>query len=153
MQKRLRAIGLRPINALVDVTNYITYDRCRPLHVYDADKVKGGIVARLGKTGESFLALDGKTYEVDEDACVIADKERVLGFGGIMGGEETGSTEKTVNVFIESAYFDPLRTARTGRKYGINSDARYRFERGIDPQSVRLGRQSRCENDRGDLRR
>ena len=139
MQKRLRAIGLRPINALVDVTNYITYDRCRPLHVYDADNVKGGIEARLGRTGESFLALDGKTYEVDGDACVIADKERVLGFGGIMGGEETGSTEKTVNVFIESAYFDPLRTARTGRKYGINSDARYRFERGIDPQSVRLG--------------
>ncbi len=139
MQKRLRAIGLRPINALVDVTNYITYDRCRPLHVYDADKVKDGIEARLGKKGESFLALDGKTYEVDEDACVIADKARVLGFGGIMGGEETGCTEKTVNVFIESAYFDPVRTARTGRRFGINSDARYRFERGIDPQSERLG--------------
>ncbi len=139
LQRRLRAIGLRPINVLVDVTNYITFDRCRPLHVYDVDKLKGGIVARLGKQGESFVALDGKTYEVDESACVIADKDSVLGFGGIMGGEESGSTEDTVNVFIESAYFDPIRTAETGRKAGISSDARYRFERGIDPMSVRLG--------------
>lgn len=139
MQHRLRAIGLRPINALVDVTNYVSFDRCRPLHVYDADKVKGGIHARLGKKGESFLALDGKTYEADEEACVIADKSRVLGFGGIMGGEESGCTEETVNVFIESAYFDPIRTAATGRRNGINSDARYRFERGIDPLSERLG--------------
>ncbi len=139
LQQRLRAIGLRPINALVDVTNYITYDRCRPLHVYDADKVEGGIHARLGKTGESFRALDGKTYEADEETCVIADDARVLGFGGIMGGEETGCSDATMNVFIESAYFDPIRTARTGRKHGIHSDARYRFERGIDPQSERLG--------------
>jgi phenylalanyl-tRNA synthetase beta chain len=139
MQRRLRAIGLRPINALVDVTNYVSYDRCRPLHVYDADKVKGGIHARLGKQGESFLALDGKTYEADSEICVIADKSRVLGFGGIMGGEESGCTGGTVNVFIESAYFDPIRTAATGRKHGINSDARYRFERGIDPHSVQLG--------------
>jgi phenylalanyl-tRNA synthetase beta chain len=139
MQKRLRAIGLRPINALVDITNYISYDRCRPLHVYDADKVHGGIHARLGKKGESFLALDGRSYEVDDEACVIADKTRVLGFGGIMGGEESGCTEETVNVLIESAYFDPVRTARTGRKYGIVSDARFRFERGIDPHSVRAG--------------
>ncbi len=139
LQKRLRAIGLRPINALVDVTNYITFDRCRPLHVYDADKVQGVIHARLGKKGENFLALDGRTYDVDSEACVIADDGRVLGFGGIMGGEETGCTEETVNVLIESAYFDPVRTARTGRRYGIHSDARYRFERGIDPQSERLG--------------
>jgi phenylalanyl-tRNA synthetase beta chain len=139
MQKRLRAIGLRPINALVDITNYVSYDRCRPLHVYDADKVSGDICARLGRNGESFLALDGKIYAADDEACVIADETRVLGFGGIMGGEESGCTDKTVNVFIESAYFDPIRTARTGRRYGVNSDARYRFERGIDPQSVRLG--------------
>ncbi len=139
LQQRLRAIGLRPINALVDVTNYITYDRCRPLHVYDADQVVGGIEARLGRKGESFRALDGKTYEADGADCVIADKDRVIGFGGIMGGETTGCTEATVNVFIESAYFDPVRTARTGRKHGIHSDARYRFERGIDPRSARPG--------------
>jgi phenylalanyl-tRNA synthetase beta chain len=139
LQQRLRAIGLRPINALVDVTNYITFDRCRPLHVYDADKVEGGIHARLGKAGESFKALDGRTYAADAETCVIADERRVLGFGGIMGGEETGCGEATVNVFIEAAYFDPIRTAQTGRKTGIHSDARFRFERGIDPQSERLG--------------
>jgi phenylalanyl-tRNA synthetase beta chain len=139
LQQRLRAIGLRPINALVDVTNYVTYDRCRPLHVYDADKLKGGIHARLGRKGESFAALDGKTYEVDAEMCVIADDGGVLGLGGIMGGESTGSSEETVNVFIESAYFDPVRTAMTGRKTSIRSDARYRFERGIDPSSEKLG--------------
>ncbi len=133
MQRQLKAIGLRPINALVDITNYITYDRGRPLHVYDADKLSGNIHARMGKTGESLAALDGKEYQVDEDICVIADDACVLGFGGIMGGEMSGCTEDTVNVFIESAFFDPLRTAATGRRLGIESDARYRFERGIDP--------------------
>ncbi len=139
MQRRLRAIGLRPINAAVDVTNYVSYDRARPLHVYDADKLHGPIMARLGKKGESFAGLDGKTYEVDETMCVIADKAHVLGLGGIMGGEATGCTGATTNIFIESAYFDPARTAATGRKTGINSDARYRFERGIDPQSEMTG--------------
>lgn len=133
---RLKAIGLRPINALVDVTNYLTYDRARPLHVYDADRLKGEIHARLGRKGESFLALDGKTYEVDETTCVIADDNGVLGFGGVMGGEETGCTAETTSVFIECALFDPLRTARTGRKTAIHSDARYRFERGVDPAFV-----------------
>ncbi|WP_350336003.1 phenylalanine--tRNA ligase subunit beta [Coralliovum pocilloporae] len=136
MQDRLRAIGLRPINALVDITNYVSYDRGRPLHVYDADKLNGNIQARLGREGESFLALDGKDYAVDETMCVIADDTSVLGFGGIMGGEESGSTNETVNVFIECAWFDPIRTATTGRKAGINSDARYRFERTVDPESV-----------------
>ena len=139
MQRRLRAIGLRPINAAVDVTNYISYDRARPLHVYDADKLQGPVMARLGSKGESFLALDGKTYEVDETMCVIADQAQVLGLGGVMGGEATGCTEATTNIFIESAYFDPARTAATGRKTGINSDSRYRFERGIDPQSEMTG--------------
>jgi len=139
LQQRLRAIGLRPINALVDITNYVTFDRCRPLHVYDADKLKGGIHARLGRKGESFAALDGKSYSADAEMCVIADNSAVLGLGGIMGGVATGCTEETVNVFIESAYFDPIRTAMTGRKTGIRSDARYRFERGIDPASERLG--------------
>jgi phenylalanyl-tRNA synthetase beta chain len=136
LRARLKAIGLRPINALVDITNYISYDRVRPLHVYDADKLSGAIRARLGKTGESFAALDGKTYAVDGDMCVIADDRAVLGLGGVMGGMDTGVTESTTNVFIESAYFDPKRTARTGRKLGIQSDARYRFERGVDPDFV-----------------
>ena len=136
LQRRLKAIGLRPINALVDITNYIAYDRGQPLHVYNADKLKGAIRARLGRKGESFKALDGKTYEVDEDMCVIADDSGVLGLGGVIGGEETASTEVTTSVFIESAYFDPKRTARTGRKLGIQSDARFRFERGVDPTFV-----------------
>jgi phenylalanyl-tRNA synthetase beta chain len=139
LQRRLRAIGLRPINAAADVTNYISYDRARPLHVYDADKLHGPIMARLGKKGESFVALDGKTYDVDETMCVIADKAHVLGLGGVMGGEASGCTEATTNIFIESAYFDPARIAATGRKTGINSDSRYRFERGVDPQSELLG--------------
>ncbi len=136
LQRRLKAIGLRPINALVDITNYISYDRGRPLHVYDADKLSGAIRARLGKKGESFKALDGKTYEADGDMCVIADDGGVLGLGGVIGGEETGSTDATTDVFIESAYFDPKRTARTGRTLNIQSDARYRFERGVDPAFV-----------------
>jgi phenylalanyl-tRNA synthetase beta chain len=136
LRARLKAIGLRPINALVDITNYISFDRARPLHVYDADKLSGAIRARLGKTGESFAALDGKTYAVDGDMCVIADDRAVLGLGGVMGGMDTGVTESTTNVFIESAYFDPKRTARTGRNLGIQSDARYRFERGVDPDFV-----------------
>jgi phenylalanyl-tRNA synthetase beta chain len=97
---------------------------------------KGAIRARLGRRGESFLALDGKTYEVDGDMCVIADDAKVLGLGGVIGGEETGVTDATTNVFIESAYFDPKRTARTGRRLNIQSDARYRFERGVDPEFV-----------------
>jgi phenylalanyl-tRNA synthetase beta chain len=139
MQRRLKAVGLRPINALVDVTNYISMDRGRPLHVYDADKLKGAIRARLGKKGETFAGLDGKMHEVDETMCVIADDRAVLGFGGILGGEETGCTEETTNVLIECAYFDPVRTAATGRKAGVQSDARYRFERGVDPAFILPG--------------
>jgi phenylalanyl-tRNA synthetase beta chain len=136
LQRRVKAIGLRPINALVDITNYTSYDRGRPLHVYDADRLKGSIRARLGRKSESFKALDGKTYEVDDDMCVIADDRGVLGLGGVIGGEQTGSTDATTNVFIESAYFDPKRTARTGRRLNIQSDARFRFERGVDPAFV-----------------
>jgi phenylalanyl-tRNA synthetase beta chain len=139
MQRRLKAVGLRPINAVVDVTNYISLDRGRPLHVYDADKLQGAIRARLGKKGEKFVGLDGKTYEADETMCVIADERAVLGFGGIMGGEETGCTHETRNVLIECAYFDPLRTAATGRKVGLQTDARYRFERGVDPAFIEPG--------------
>ncbi len=139
LQKRLKAVGLRPISILVDVTNYISIDRGRPLHVYDADKLKGAVRARLGKPGEKFKALDGKDYQVEPDMCVIADDAGPLGFGGIMGGDASGCTETTTNVLIESAYFDPLRTAASGRKAGITSDARYRFERGVDPAFVEGG--------------
>ncbi|CAA2136986.1 phenylalanine--tRNA ligase subunit beta [Hyphomicrobium sp. ghe19] len=139
MQNRLKAAGLRPINALVDVTNYISLDRGRPLHVYDAHKIKGALHARLGKNGEKFLALDGKEYTVDDTMCVIADDSGPLGLGGVMGGESTGCTPETKAVLIESAWFDPVRTAATGRKTGLVSDARYRFERGVDPASVRPG--------------
>jgi len=139
LQNRLKAVGLRPINALVDVTNYISQEHGRPLHVYDADKLKGAVRARLGKDGETFLGLDGKTHGVDDTMCVIADDSGPVGFGGIMGGEDTGCTESTTNVLIESAYFDPVRTAATGRKSGLITDARYRFERGVDPQSVMPG--------------
>jgi len=139
MQQRLKAVGLRPINALVDVTNYISLDRGRPLHVYDADKLVGAIRARLGRKGETFAGLDGKTYEVDDSMCVIADDRAVLGFGGILGGGDTGVTAATRNILIECATFDPVRTAATGRKAGIQSDARYRFERGVDPAFIKPG--------------
>lgn len=136
LQRRLKAIGLRPINALVDITNFVSYDRGRPLHVYDADKLTGTICARLGAEGEAFEALDGNEYDVGTEMCVIADDAAVLGLGGIMGGESTGCTEETQNVFIESAFFDPIRTAKTGRSLNVQSDARYRFERGVDPAYV-----------------
>ena len=139
LQNRLKAVGLRPINALVDVTNYISQDRGRPLHVYDADKIAGAVRARLGKEGEKFLGLDGREYAVDEEMCVIADDKGPLGLGGVIGGEASGSTEATKNVLIECAWFDPLRTAATGRKTGLVTDARYRFERGVDPESVLPG--------------
>ena len=137
MQDLLRAIGLRPINALVDVTNFLTYDRARPLHVYDAAKIAGGVIeARLGRAGESVAALDGKTYRVTDEMCVIADSSGAIGLGGVMGGESTGSTLETTEVFIESAWFDPIRTAQTGRDLGLVSDAQYRFARGVDPGFV-----------------
>ena len=137
LQQRLISIGLRPINALVDITNLITHDRARPLHVYDADKLFGGVIeARLGRPGEKVAALDGKTYEVTPEICVIADGSGAIGLGGVMGGESTGVSEATANVFIESAWFDPIRTAQTGRTTGITSDAQYRFARGVDPESL-----------------
>ncbi|MGH6869942.1 MAG: phenylalanine--tRNA ligase subunit beta [Rhizomicrobium sp.] len=136
VQDRLKAVGLRPISALVDITNLLSLDRGRPLHVFDADKLTGNIQARMARDGETLLALDGKSYALDPEMCVIADDAGARGIAGIMGGADTGCTEATVNVYIESAYFDPVRTARTGRKLGIVSDARYRFERGVDPEFV-----------------
>ena len=137
LQRRLTSVGLRPINALVDVTNYLTYDRARPLHVYDAAKIQGGFLdARLAREGESLLALDGRTYALDPEVCVIADASGVIDLGGVMGGESTGCSEATTEVFVEAAYFDPIRTAETGRKLGLVSDAQYRFARGVDPGFV-----------------
>jgi phenylalanyl-tRNA synthetase beta chain len=133
MQRRLTAIGLRPINALVDVTNYVTFDRGRPLHVFDAAKVKGNLTVRLAESGEEVLALDGRTYRLDGDTVVIADEAGVESIAGIMGGEHSGCDEGTTDVLIESALWDPLNVARTGRRLGIVTDARYRFERGVDP--------------------
>jgi phenylalanyl-tRNA synthetase beta chain len=133
LQQRLTAIGLRPINALVDITNFITFDRGRPLHVFDAAKVHGNLTVRRAKKGETLLALDGKTYTLDETICVIADEKGVESLAGIMGGEASGCSETTTDVLIESALWEPLNIAQTGRKLSIQSDARYRFERGVDP--------------------
>lgn len=139
LQARLRAIGLRPISALVDITNLITFDRGRPLHVFDAAKLTGDLSARLARPGETITALDGKTYTLDGEMVVIADDAAPQGIGGIMGGQESGCTEDTTDVFIEAALFDPIRVATAGRKLGINSDARYRYERGVDPEFNRSG--------------
>ena len=148
LQDCLKSVGLRSISALVDVTNLISYDRARPLHVYDAGKLSGDvIVARLGHNHEHLIALDGETYALSQDMCVIADGvgdgepdgARPIGLGGVMGGVSTGCDDDTTEVFIECAWFDPVRTARTGRATGIASDAQYRFARGVDPASVLPG--------------
>ena len=133
LKKRLIAIGLRPINALVDITNFITFDRGRPLHVFDAAKVRGDLTVRRARAGETLPALDGKTYTLDDQICVIADADGVESLAGIMGGEKTGCSAETTDVLIESALWNPANISQTGRRLGVNSDARYRFERGVDP--------------------
>ena len=133
MQERLTAIGLRPINALVDITNYLTFDRGRPLHVFDAAKVHGALVVRPAIAGETIEALDGKTYTLEAGMVVIAGDRGVESIAGIMGGQTSGCNENTTDVLIESALWDAASIAQTGRKLGINTDARYRFERGVDP--------------------
>ena len=139
LQARLKAIGLRPISALVDVTNFFTFDRNRPLHVFDADKVSGDLRLYRAKGGETITGLDEKEYTFGPGMTVIADDRGPESIAGIMGGLATGCTEETETVFVEAAYFDPVQTAHTGRGLGINSDARYRFERGIDPTWTPLG--------------
>ncbi|RWP17169.1 MAG: phenylalanine--tRNA ligase subunit beta [Mesorhizobium sp.] len=134
LQQRLIAIGLRPISALVDITNFVTFDRGRPLHVFDANKVADNLTVRRARDGEKVLALDGREYTLTPDMCVIADQDGVESIAGIMGGEHSGCDENTTDVLIESALWDPITTARTGRTLGIISDARYRFERGVDPE-------------------
>jgi len=139
LQQRLTAIGLRPVNALVDITNYLTFDQGRPLHVFDADKIQGKLTVRPARDGEKLLALNGKEYALSTAHCVIADERGVLSISGIMGGQQSGCDDKTTNVIVESALWDARAIARTGRELGIISDARYRFERGVDPDSMLPG--------------
>jgi phenylalanyl-tRNA synthetase beta chain len=139
LQTRLKAIGLRPISTLVDITNYVTFAYGRPLHVFDADKVKGDIHARMAKASETLNALDNKSYTLTSEMTVIADDAGAEGIAGIIGGIHSSCSDTTTNVFLEAAWFDPTRTAATGRKLGIHSDARFRFERGVDPGFVETG--------------
>jgi phenylalanyl-tRNA synthetase beta chain len=139
LRRRLEAIGLRPISALVDITNFMTFDLNRPLHVFDAGRLQGDLTVRFARPGETLLALNGQEYALDTEISAIADKAGVRSLGGVIGGEATGCTEATTEVFIEAALFDPVRTAATGRRLNISSDARYRFERGLDPAFVRDG--------------
>ena len=139
LQNRLKAIGLRPISALVDITNYFTIGLNRPLHVFDVAKVQGKLRIQAAAGGEDFLALDGKTYALRAGQMVISDDQGVESLAGIMGGEVSGCTEATTDVFLESAWWDPITIATTGRALKINSDARYRFERGVDPAFTRPG--------------
>ncbi len=139
LKDKLLAIGLRPISALVDITNYMTVDLCRPLHVFDADNVRGDLHVRLARPGERLMALNEREYDLDAEMTVIADDAEPEALGGVMGGMRTACTGETVNVFLELALFDPVRTATTGRKLGLPSDARYRFERGIDPSFLAPG--------------
>jgi len=136
LRSRLEAIGLRPISALVDITNFLTFDLNRPLHVFDAGRLEGDLTVRFARPGETLLALNGQELALDAEITAIADKAGVQSLGGVIGGEATGCTEATTEVFIEAALFDAVRTAATGRKLNVASDARYRFERGLDPAFV-----------------
>ncbi len=139
LRQRLLAVGMRPISALVDITNFITIDRSRPLHVFDADKLSGDVHVRLANQGETLDALNEKVYQLDSEMTVVCDDEGPIALGGIIGGIRTACDTETRNVFVESALFDPIRTATTGRKLNIESDARYRFERGVDRSGARSG--------------
>ena len=139
LKERILALGLRPISAVVDITNYVMFDLNRPLHAYDLDKIKNSITVRNSKKGETLKALDNKVYTLKENMCVISDDEGALGLGGIIGGVRSGTELDTKNILIESAYFDPSITRKTSKELEINSDAKFRFERGIDPQSVKEG--------------
>ena len=139
LKKYLESVGQKPISAIVDITNYVMLDINRPLHAYDADKIKEKIIVRRSKKGESFKALDNKNYQLSADHCVISDKEKVLGLGGIIGGETTGIELDTTNIFLEAASFDPISIAKSSKELGIITDAKYRFERGVDPNSIEEG--------------
>ena len=136
LKNKLLALGLKPISAVVDITNYVMFDLNRPLHAYDADKIDKEIIVRDSKQDEEFEALDNKKYKLKKGMCVIADKSSVLGLGGIIGGTKTSTELETKNILLESAYFLPKSIRKTARNLSINSDAKYRFERGVDPNSV-----------------
>jgi len=136
LRAKIESVGVRSINNIVDISNLVMLELGQPTHAFDADKLKGGVNVRLARDGEKFLALDGKTYSLKPDNCVVADQERPVGIGGVMGGEETGVTELTKNVLLEAAYFLPASIRRTARELNLPSDASYRFERGVDPEMV-----------------
>ena len=136
LRAKIESVGVRSINNIVDISNFVMLELGQPTHAFDADKLKGGINVRLARDGEKFLALDGKTYSLKPDNCVVADQERAVGIGGVMGGEETGVTDSTKNILLEAAYFLPASIRRTARELNLPSDASYRFERGVDPEMV-----------------
>jgi phenylalanyl-tRNA synthetase beta chain len=136
LRAKIESVGIRSINNIVDISNFVMLELGQPTHAFDADKLKGGINVRLARDGEKFLALDGKTYSLKPDNCVVADQERAVGIGGVMGGEETGVTGSTKNVLLEAAYFLPASIRRTARELNLPSDASYRFERGVDPEML-----------------
>ncbi|MBA1337394.1 MAG: phenylalanyl-tRNA synthetase beta chain, partial [Pelagibacterales bacterium] len=139
LKNKISSLGLKPISAIVDITNYIMFDLNRPMHAYDADKINKEIVVRNSKKGESFEALDNKKYTLDGNMCAITDKSGVLGLGGIIGGTKSGTEFSTKNILLESAYFYPSEIRRTAKNLNIDTDAKYRFERGIDPNSIKMG--------------
>ena len=136
LRGKIESVGIRSINNIVDISNFVMLELGQPTHPFDADRLRGGINVRLGREGEKFLALDGKTYSLTPDSCVVADQERAVGIGGVMGGEETGVTDSTKNILLEAAYFLPASIRRTARELNLPSDASYRFERGVDPEMV-----------------
>ena len=136
LRTKIESVGIRSINNIVDISNFVMLELGQPTHAFDADKLKGGMNVRLARDGEKFLALDGKTYSLRPDNCVIADQERAVGIGGVMGGEETGVTDSTKNILLEAAYFLPASIRRTARDLNLQSDASYRFERGVDPEMI-----------------
>jgi phenylalanyl-tRNA synthetase beta chain len=136
LRAKIESVGVRSINNIVDISNFVMLELGQPTHAFDADKLKGGINVRLARYGEKFLALDGKTYSLKPDNCVIADQERAVGIGGVMGGEETGVIDSTKNILLEAAYFLPASIRRTARDLNLQSDASYRFERGADPDMI-----------------
>ena len=145
LRAKIESVGVRSINNIVDISNFVMLELGQPTHAFDADKLKGGIIVRLACDGEKFLALDGKTYSLKPDNCVIADQERAVGIGGVMGGEETGVTDSTKNILLEAAYFLPPSIRLTARELNLPSDASYRFERGVDPDMILRASQRAAE--------
>ena len=145
LRAKIESVGVRSINNIVDISNFVMLELGQPTHAFDADKLKDGINVRLARDGEKFLALDGKTYSLKPDNCVIADQERAVGIGGVMGGEETGVTDSTKNILLEAAYFLPASIRRTARDLNLQSDASYRFERGVDPDMILRASQRAAE--------